>query len=77
VDEVVGYGWKRNLQPPERVLEELEKVLGVQKKLCRGSSRCWHLGGACGSRGGAQAGAQQHGERGARQHQVGRAVARQ
>jgi hypothetical protein len=51
------------VQMPEHVLEELEKVLGVQKKLCPCSSRCWRLGGARGSRGGARAGALQRGGR--------------
>jgi hypothetical protein len=33
VDGAVEMGWKRNLQLPERVLEELEKVLRVQKRI--------------------------------------------
>jgi hypothetical protein len=48
-------GWKRSVQLPRRVLEELEKALGVQKRRCPCASRSWHLGGARGDRGGAQA----------------------
>jgi hypothetical protein len=33
VDGAVEIGWKGNLQLPERVLEELEKALGVQKRI--------------------------------------------
>jgi hypothetical protein len=49
------------VQMPERVLKELEKALGVQKMLCPCSSKCWRLGGARGSRGGAWAGALRRG----------------
>jgi hypothetical protein len=43
------------VQMPERVPEELEKALGVQKRMCPCGSRSWHLGGAHGDRGGARA----------------------
>jgi hypothetical protein len=33
VGGAVEIGWKRNLQLPERVVEELEKALGVQKRI--------------------------------------------
>jgi hypothetical protein len=58
--EVIGAGklkGKRRVQMPGRELEKLEKAPGVQKKWCSCSSRCWRLGGARGSRGGARAGA--------------------
>jgi hypothetical protein len=45
------------------VLEEIDKAFKVQKKRCPCSSRCWHLGGARGSRGGARAGALRRGGR--------------
>jgi hypothetical protein len=45
------------------VLEEIEKALGVRKKRCPCSSRCWHFGGARGSYGGAWAGALRRGGR--------------
>jgi hypothetical protein len=63
VDGAVENGWKRNLQLLECVLEEIEKALGVQKKWCPCSSRCWHFGGARGSRGGDRAGALRRGGR--------------
>jgi hypothetical protein len=55
VDGVGRIGWKRIVQMPERVPEELEKVLGVQKRMCSCTSRSWRLDGARGDRGGAQA----------------------
>jgi hypothetical protein len=51
-------GWKRSVQLPRCVLEELEKTLGVQKKRCPCASRSWRLGGVRGDRGGARAEAQ-------------------
>jgi hypothetical protein len=47
--------WNKSVQKPGRVLEELEKALGVQKKMCPCASRSWHLGGARGDCGGARA----------------------
>jgi hypothetical protein len=51
------------VQMPERVPEELEKTLGVQKRMCPCASRSWRLGGARGDRGGAQAEEMRHGGR--------------
>jgi hypothetical protein len=48
-------GWKRSVQLPRRVLEELEKMLGVQKMRCSCASRSWRLDDARGDRGGARA----------------------
>jgi hypothetical protein len=47
--------WKRGVQIPERALEELEKELEVQKRMCPCTSRSWRLGGARGDCGGARA----------------------
>jgi hypothetical protein len=56
-------GWKRSVQLPRRVLKELEKMLGVQKRRCPCASRSWRLGGARGGRGGARAGVLRRGGR--------------
>jgi hypothetical protein len=47
--------WKRSVEIPGRVLEELEEELGVQKGMCPCASRSWRLGGVRGDRGGARA----------------------
>jgi hypothetical protein len=47
--------WKRSVQMPGCVLEELEEELGVQKGMCPCASRSWRLSGMRGHRGGAWA----------------------
>jgi hypothetical protein len=55
--------WKRIVQMPGNVLEELEEELEVQKGMCLCASRSWRLGGVRGDRGGARAEAMQRGGR--------------